>query len=366
MTDDLPGLARYIDAVSAPVELREVTNRRRRRGRSRRAVLVALAVAVASTGVALVVRRDSSPGTRVTTRSTVHSSATTAATTSVTTAVTETTVAGEQPVQTGAMPPDAVVAIGPALFVIDTHEPSKRRTHTTFSGDAFIDLVTVDRPHDRVFFGVTSGCDPGINGMYAMPISGGQRRKMAPYGSRVAVSPDGSKIAYSVHTDGCGSRDLAVQDVATGHRQLFSGQRSIHVGAWASDGQSLFFNTEGTPVVYRFRPFDPGARLDDSERWDTGIVSDSGGGRIALLDWCSGTSFGGCTVGVRTRSEDPTGPTYSFGHVNSVEGLSIDSSGMWPLLVIDRPTTGNNSTTIVRLFADGKWRDFVQGNAADW
>jgi hypothetical protein len=358
--------------VSAPVELSEVTNRRpRARGRARRTALVALAVAVASTGVALVVQRDSSPGApRVGTKSTVHSAATTAATTVATTvgstAVTETTVAGEKPVQSGAMPKDAVVAIGPALVVIDTHEPSKRRTVTSFGGDASIDWVTVDRPHGRVFFGVTSGCDPGIDGMYVMPLSGGPRRKISPYGYRAAVSPDGTKIAYSVHTDGCGSRDVVVQDVASGQRQRFSGGRSVHVGAWASDGQSLFFNTEGTPVVYRFRPFEPGARLDDSERWDTGIVADSGGGRIALLDWCSGTSFGGCTVGVRTRSEDPTGPTYSFGHVNSVEGLSIDSSGMWPLLVIDRPTTGTNSEQIVRLFADGKWRDLVKGNAADW
>jgi hypothetical protein len=359
MTDDTPGLARYIDAASPPVELSEVTNRRRRRGRSRRAVLVALAVAVASTGVALVVRRDSSPAARVTTRSTVHSAPTTAGT--------QATVPANQPVQTGAMPRDAVVAIGPALVVIDTNDPSKRRTLITFTGDAHIDWVTVDRPHGRVFFGVTSGCDPGIDGMYAMPLNGGLLRKISTYGYRAAVSPDGTKIAYSVHTDGCGSRDVVVQDVASGHRERFSGGRSLHVGAWASDGQSLFFNTEGTPTIYRFRPFDPGARLDDAERWDTGIVSDAGGGRVAILDWCPPDPAPGvCNVGVRTRSEDATGPTYSFGEVTSVEGLSIDATGMWPLLVIDRLTTGTNAEPIVRLFADGKWRDLVQGNAADW
>lgn len=363
MTDELPGLARYIDAVSPPVELSEVTNRRRRRARSRRAVLVALAVAMASTGVALLVHRDSSPGarvSRVSTGSTVHSAATTAGS--------EATVPAKQPIQTGAMPRQAFVAVGPALVAIDTHEASKRRTVTSFAGDAHIDWVTVDRPHGRVFFGVTSGCDPGINGMYAMPLSGGPRRKIANYGNRVAVSPDGTKIAYSVHTDGCGSRDVVVQDVSSGHRQGFSGERSIHVGAWASDGQSLFFNTEeAIPTVYRFRVFARGARLDDSERWDTGIVADSGGGRVALLDWCSPAPASGvCTVGVRTRSEESIGSTFSFGRVSNVEALSIDSSGMWPLLIVDRPTTANASVPTVLLFADGKWRELAQGNAADW
>ena len=54
MTDELPGLARYIDALSAPVELREVADRPRRRGsRSGHAVAVAF-VAVAAVIVAVV------------------------------------------------------------------------------------------------------------------------------------------------------------------------------------------------------------------------------------------------------------------------------------------------------------------------
>jgi photosystem II stability/assembly factor-like uncharacterized protein len=48
MTDELQGLARYIDAVSAPVELRDATDRPgRRRSRSRPAVAVAIAAATA-------------------------------------------------------------------------------------------------------------------------------------------------------------------------------------------------------------------------------------------------------------------------------------------------------------------------------
>ena len=48
MTDELQGLARYIDAVSAPVDVRDVTDRaRRRRSRSRPVVAVAIAAATA-------------------------------------------------------------------------------------------------------------------------------------------------------------------------------------------------------------------------------------------------------------------------------------------------------------------------------
>ena len=81
------------------------------------------------------------------------------------------------------------------MVAIDTGDPARRRTLTTLPKDAGISWVTVDAPHARIFFGVTSGCDPGVNGMYEMPIGGGSRRKIAPDGNRAAVSPDGTKLA---------------------------------------------------------------------------------------------------------------------------------------------------------------------------
>ena len=74
MTDEVPGLARYIDAVSAPVELSEVIDRHRGR-RPRRVVAVAFVAVAAATlaVVALVPRRvseappGSTPATSVTT-----------------------------------------------------------------------------------------------------------------------------------------------------------------------------------------------------------------------------------------------------------------------------------------------------------
>lgn len=270
------------------------------------------------------------------------------------------------PVPTSPMPADAFVAVGSKLVAIDTRDPSRQRTVTEVP-HAGINWITVDRPRGRVFFGVTSGCDPGVNGMYVMPLAGGARRKIAAEGARAAVSPDGARIAYNVSTDGCGTREIVVQEVGTGRRTVFTASRSVNLGAWSTDGRTMFFNTEGdVPSAYRFHPFVEGARLDDSPRWGSGIVADAGGGRLAVLDWCPPTASGGCVVGVRTRAEDATGPDASFGRVANIETMAIDTTGQWPLLIVDRRTTGDNSVAIVRLFANGKWRDLAPGNAADW
>jgi hypothetical protein len=261
------------------------------------------------------------------------------------------------------MPNEAFVAVGSSLVGIDTHDPTKRRTLTTFPKDASIDWITADLAHGRLFFGVTSGCDPGVNGMYEMPVAGGSRSKIALAGNRAAVSPDGTKIAYSVHTDGCGSRDLVVQDVANGRRQTFTGTRSINVGGWSADGQSLFvdaYDDSGVQAVFRFRPFVAGAQLDSSERWDSGIAADAGSGRVAIMDWCSGDSSG-CVVGLRSRSESADQPDYSFGRINAPGQMSIDTTGQWPLIVTDNPPG-----QVVSFYADGKWQELAPGNAADW
>jgi hypothetical protein len=261
------------------------------------------------------------------------------------------------------MPTEAFIAVGSSLVAIDTHDPAQRRTLTTFPKDASIDWITADPTHGRLFFGVTSGCDPGVNGMYEMPVAGGSRRKIALAGNRASVSPDGTKIAYSVHTDGCGSRDLWVQDVANGTRQTFTGTRSIDVGGWSADGQSLFidaYDDSGAQAVFRFRPFVAGAQLDSSERWDSGIAADAGSGRVAIMDWCSGQTPE-CVVGMRTRSDGTAEPDYSFGRVSAPGQMSIDTTGQWPLIVKDNPPG-----QVVSFFADGKWQELAPGNAADW
>jgi hypothetical protein len=262
------------------------------------------------------------------------------------------------------MPEDVIVAVGPTIVAIATGDPAIRHMLTTLPPDASVDWITVDRPHGRVFFGVTSGCDPGINGMYLMPLAGGARRKIAPGGFRAAVSPDGSRIAYSVHTDGCGSRDVAVQDVKTGRVLTYSGTRSIGVGGWSADGRSLFVSTEnGTPTVYRFR-LGGDTNLDHSDRWDHGIANDSGGGRVAILDWCLPNALQ-CVIGIRTHSE-LGGPDYSYGQMEDVASLSIDASGQWPLLVADRTVAGSAAREVVLMFAAGTWQELALGNAADW
>ena len=341
-----------------------------RRNRRRRIALSAAGLAiVTAAGLGIVSMRDSdrhaivvTPSSTTTPHVSVPSS--TATSSSTTTTSTSTPRPIIEPIQTSAMPSEAFVAVGPALVAIDTHDPTQRRTLTTFPADSSIDWITADVPHGRVFFGVTSGCDPGINGMYEMPAAGGTQRKIAPDGNRAAVSPDGTKIAYSLHTDGCGSTDLVIQDVASGSRKTFSGNRSIDVGGWSADGQSVFlWAYDGSaPTVFRFRPFADGAQLDKSQRWDTGIAADAGGGRIAILHWCTSDIPDGCVPGVRTRSETASGPDFSFGAVTSAETLSIDSSGQWPLVVKDNP-----SGQVVSFYAGlGTWQVLAPGNAADW
>jgi hypothetical protein len=337
------------------------------RNRRRRFALSAAALAIAgAVTVGLVSMRDSdrhrivvAPSSTTTPAPSVPSS--TASTT--TTSPTQPARATIAPIQTSAMPTEAFVAVGSSLVAIEAHDPAKRRTLTTFPKDASIDWITADLTHGRLFFGVTSGCDPGVNGMYEIPIDGGSRRKIALAGNRAAVSPDGTRIAYSVHTDGCGSTELVVQDVSSGSRQTFSGSRSIDVGGWSADGQALFldaYNDSGVQAVYRFRPFVVGAQLDSSERWDSGIAADAGSGRVAIMDWCSGQTPE-CVVGVRTRSESVAQPDYSFGRVSAPGQMSIDTTGQWPLIVKDNPPD-----QVVFFYADGKWQELASGNAADW
>lgn len=338
------------------------------RNRRRRVALSAAAIAIAgAVTIGLVSIRDSerhsivvSPSSTTTPGSSNRSTPSSTATTTTSTSAPRPMI---EPIQTGAMPTEAFVAVGPSLVAIDTHDPTQRRTLTTFPSHSSIDWITADLPHGRVFFGVTSGCDPGVNGMYEIPAADGTRRKIAPGGNRAAVSPDGTKIAYSVHTDGCGSTELVIQDVASGSRKTFSGRRSIDAAGWSADGQAVFlWAYDGSaPAVFRFRPFAAGAQLDKSERWDTGIAADAGGGRIAILDWCTSDTPDACVPGVRTRSETASGPDFSFGPVASAGTLSIDSSGQWPLVVKDNPPG-----QVVSYFAHGKWHELARGNAADW
>jgi hypothetical protein len=153
-----------------------------------------------------------------------------------------------------------------------------------------------------------------------------------------------------------------VQDLASGSRQTYSGTRSIEAGGWSSDGQVLFLwaYDESGPAIYRFRPFVAGAQLDESERWDSGIAADAGGGRVAIMDWCSGQTPE-CVVGLRSRSDGAAQPDYSFGRVSAPGQMSIDTTGQWPLIVTENPPG-----QVVSFFADGKWHELTRGYVADW
>ena len=168
----------------------------------------------------------------------------------------------------------------------------------------------------------------------------------------------------SLHNRRVGSEDLVVQDIASATVRRMPVIAHLQVGGWSSDGQSVFLDAYAgdTPAVFRFHPFAAGAELDRSERWDTGLAADAGGGRVGILDWCAADPPSGvCVVGARTRSDSASGPDYSFGRNVNTSELSIDASGQWPLRISQNPPHD-----VVSFFADGKWQELAPGTAADW
>ena len=122
----------------------------------------------------------------------------------------------------------------------------------------------------------------------------------------------------------------------------------------------MFLTSYGDNNIYRFGPIADGPSPDFSKPWDHGIATDAGGRRVAILDWCANDAVE-CVVGVRTRSEDNSGPDYTFGAMQGIESMSIDATGQWPLLVVDR-----QNEQVVFMFANGAWHELAHGNAADW
>jgi hypothetical protein len=112
------------------------------------------------------------------------------------------------------------------------------------SGIGEISWIVVDAPRERIFFGVTSGCDPGDNGTWMIGFDGVTPRKVSDSGARPAVSPDGRFLAHSEHTDGCGSRRLVVEEIETGRGFSYDADVSLTYAAWIDDGRSLLVGVE--------------------------------------------------------------------------------------------------------------------------
>lgn len=152
-----------------------------------------------------------------------------------------------------------------------------------------IDWIVVDAPRERIFFGVTSGCDPGVNGTWMIGFDGVTPRKLSESGSRPAVSPDGRFIAYSEHTDGCGSRRLVVQEIESGRRFTYEAAVLLWSVAWVDDGAGLLVSLDAPSGVLRFPISETGAIADPEpvEGLDQYRIVDSGTDTELLARVCS-------------------------------------------------------------------------------
>jgi hypothetical protein len=153
--------------------------------------------------------------------------------------------------------------------------------------------LVVDAPRTRIFFGVSSGCDPGVNGTWMIGFDGGSLRKLSESGNRPAVSADGRFLAFSEHTDGCGSRQLVVLELDSGRQFTYTSTESLGNVAWVDDGAALLVGTETADAqVLRFPISDSGAIADPEPVGElvTYRVLDSSGDATLLARECPVTA----------------------------------------------------------------------------
>lgn len=320
-------LRRVADEAPEPSDLRSAVQRR---VVSRRRRLVALSVAVASiagfaTAVAIDAIDDDSR-VEVVPASTGAPSSHTDGTTSSTRGAAVTVVTDGSSSTSSPSPPtvsngsidnasgETIVAtismprcLGTSLAGSATRSSHRRCDPTGFdstlvailpSGDSVllprspvgeISWVVVDAPRERIFFGVSSGCDPGDNGTWVIGFDGATPRQLNHEGSRVAVSPDGRFIAQTVHTDGCGSRQLRVQEIASDAMFTYTAAESLGTVAWAEDDSALLVGVDDADArVLRFPVSQSGAIADPVpvDSLQTYRILDSSGDRALLGREC--------------------------------------------------------------------------------
>ncbi len=266
------------------------------------------------------------------------------------------------------LPSTAYVSDGSRLFAIDVASRNVRATLAHFSADAPIEWVTLDGPRHRVFFGVTSGCDPGVNGIWVVDTSGGGLRKVAAVGYRAAVSPDGTKLAFPIGIDGCGVQAIVIHDLRTGKEQRIdrpSRARFITGVGWVTDRYLVFSDLELLGVHTIDTDATGGPRVIDDGAVTPGKVVDSVIGGYALQNGCTQN----VPVGCKSRLSILFAPgrrSFELAAVPDVQSWSVDATGKSALAIVDTGAGSGHITTMVRVVtADGSW-DLIPGHAADW
>jgi hypothetical protein len=264
-------------------------------------------------------------------------------------------------------PPTAYVAQGARLIAVDVRTGRAQTKLADFGPRASLDWVTYDPPRRRVFLGVSSGCDPGVNGIWVVGTDGHGLRKVARSGGRASVSPDGTRLAYPVSGDGCGVQWLFVRDLATGKEQRFErpgGAAFIDGVAWIDDRYVYFSSLDIARTLDTTNLSSP---LVPGESPKRGRVVEAIQGGYAAQHGCVLNAPLGCkaTLSVSFTSG---GPGYQYGPIANPLGWSVDATGAHALVLVDEPTgVGANTRSVVWIVdrAGGRWR-LVEGQAADW
>jgi hypothetical protein len=241
-------------------------------------------------------------------------------------------------------------------------------------------VVSADRTTAWFAYG---GCGPA-RGIFRVALSGGPVTKVLSQGAdHLALSPDGSKLAYVVA--GCGPQasqgDVVVRDLASGaerHWQTSSGsdptaQLSLQQPlAWSPNGRQLAVVVGRVDQEQQLRLVDPiraGSLADapivsapDRGCWFTNVAYQPGTGRLAMVEKCfvGGTGGGRVTGRSQLLFFDPSyGRLLARSLVLSAKGLpdifgmSFDPSGHRLLYWAGQVVGGDSEPVPLTFVADG-------------
>lgn len=293
--------------------------RRHRRLRTATTLAAAASVVVALGAFALL--RDD-PTSRVRTVPPVHAPSTDVPRTTLLPPTSSSTTAPPSP-------PERVVAVTSkgALLVVDA---ANGETLDLLAPPGSADpnqKPSVARRGTTVYFS-KQGVDCGYPTLFEVPLDGSGGLRRLGNGGAPAVSPDGTRLAYSTPSNGCVGATLVVRELASGKEQRWEAPESdgyfsngaITAIDWAPDGRRLAFQFEwegsgvyllDTQLPGRLdtaRPLEPGQQPDNTSL----VLRDwhPAGDRIAVSTLCCLNPDGMTDRQVRTTSRtllvDPT------------------------------------------------------------
>jgi hypothetical protein len=309
-------------------------------------------------------------------------------TTSVSTS--STTTSSPPPVPTTALPipqgtlsgvpTTAYAALSSGVAEISTVDGSVVQWLHRSAGGA-VSWVEADVAHARVFFGISDDCGANI---WVVGTDGSDAHRVAS-GHRVAVSPDGRRIAFARTEDGCGAGALVVHDLETGAEKIWRKARDPEAFAefqnvaWEPDGRHLSFGVyvgpnSGEADHDEVRVLDTeqpegliGAAMGRviSGRMSDGVVVD-GRLRLAVFDRCDIGANPECVSAARIVDGETGAVVARLPAVRRLQMLDLDASGRKVLYVVAEEYRVGYERTVAHAY-DGTYAQRIgEVIDADW